>query len=430
MKSATRTAIRLLVVIALLLTSAVALAQDETTATDTTVPFVGIRFMEADNGVLVTGVITNTPAQDIGLQPGDVIVRVNEDRVQSQNVQDTVWQYDSNDTVTLAINRDGQIIFQDITLMARPDDLFDNPMYVLPMEPASVGLVVGEFEGQLYVLGTVAGSQAAEAGFMVNDIVTQVDGDAVDSVGDAAIAMSDLTYGDTVRFIIDRGDVEETIEIVIERRRRPRPKPRNVVAVYRSDTVQLGYGENFIQVQDLTTGHDLYAAGLREGDYIVEINGEEINALNNLFGSDSVELTVERGDSLATANVPTSVSPLLMFGVENTQPQEAGEWIDMHEKQVTLGVRYIQLEDNSPYFTNDAVNNGAYIAEVIEGLPADIAGLQVGDIIVAIDGADVTMDIDLRNRVYAHRAGDTVTLEVLRNGEIFEVEVTLRVMTS
>lgn len=431
MKSATRTAIRLLVVMALLLTSAVAFAQDETTTTDTAIPFVGIRFMEADNGVLVTGVITNTPAQAIGLQPGDVILSVNEDIVHSLDVQDTVWQYAANDTVTLTIDRDGQTLTQDITLMARPDDLFDNPLYVLPMEPAAIGLVVGSFDSKLYVLGTVAGSQAEEAGFVVNDIITQVDGDSVASVGDAAIAMSDLHEGDEVVFYITRGDEEKVIKIEIDRRRRrPKPRPRDVTAMYQTDSVKLGYGDNFIQVQELSTDHALYTAGVRAGDFIVEINGADINSLNSLFGNSTIDLTVERGDGVMNFYVPTSVAPLLMFGVENTQSQDAGEWIGMHEKQVTLGVRYLQLEPDSPYFTSDTVNNGAYVAEVIEGLPADISGIQVGDIIVAIDGADVTVDIDLRNRIYAHRAGDKVTLEILRNGEIIEIEVTLRVMTS
>jgi S1-C subfamily serine protease len=434
MKDMIHKAIRLLVVMALLLTSAVAFAQDETDTTDTAVPFVGIRFMEADNGVLVTGIITNTPADDIGLQAGDIITAIDQnDTVNVLNVQDVVWQYDSNATVSLTIDRNGQELVQDVTLMARPDDLFSNPLYVLPVEPSSIGLVVSEFDDNLFVLGTIANSQAEVAGFVANDIITRVDGDDVKSVGDAAIAMSDLSDGDEVEFYVTRGDEELVIRIIIDRRRRrpaPRPRQLNITAIYETDTVRLGYGNGLIEVQALTPAHDLTVAGLRAGDVIIAINGESINNLNNLFADDSIELTVVRDDGFIFFNVPTSVAPLLMFGVDAPQTQEVGEWIGLHEKQVTLGVRYMQLEPNSPYFTNNSASNGAYIAEVIEGLPAAQSGILVGDILISIDGDPITLDIDLRNRIYAHQAGDTVTFEVLRNGEIINIDVTLRVATS
>lgn len=428
MKITVRNAIRLLVVMALLLTSAIAFAQDETD-TDTTVPFVGIRFMDADNGVLVTGIITNTPAQTVGIEAGDVITSVNNQVVDADNVQEVVWDYDINETVVLTVDRDGRELNQNITLMARPDDLFSNPLYVLPMEPSSIGLIVGDINDELLVLGTVAGSQAEEAGFAVNDIITRIDTDVVDSVSDAAIVMSDLTDGEVVQFFITRGDEEETITVIIDRRRR-KPSPRTVESIYETNTVKLGYGEDFIQIQALSSSHELSEAGLVAGDVIVAINGAAIAEMNNLFADDSIDLTVERDNGEMIFNVPTSVAPLLMFGLDAPLAQEAGEWLGLHEKQVTLGVRYIQLESNSEYFANSGVSNGAYVAEVIEGLPAAQAGILVGDIIISIDGVDATMEVDLRNRIYAHQPGDQVTLEVLRDGVVLELDVTLRVATS
>ena len=172
MKYSIRTAIRLLVVMALMLTSVVAFAQDETDTSETAIPFVGIRFMEADNGVLVTGIITNTPAESIGLQAGDVITSVNDSEVNEVNVQDVVWRYEVDETITLTVDRNGRNLKQNVTLMERPDNLFDNPLYTLPMEPSSIGLIVGDFNNELLVLGTVAGSQAEDVGFTANDVIT------------------------------------------------------------------------------------------------------------------------------------------------------------------------------------------------------------------------------------------------------------------
>ena len=242
--------------------------------------------------------------------------------------------------------------------------------------------------------------------------------------------MSDLNDGDEVLFYLERGDAEMMIRVVIDRRHRPKPRPRDITSIYETNTVKLGFGENFIQVQALDSTHELYDAGLRADDVILEINGDNIDALNNLFADDSIDLTVERGNDMLNINVPTSVAPLLMFGVDAPQTQETGEWLGLHEKQVTLGVRYIQLEEDSIYFGESGVSNGAFIAEVIAGLPAAQAGVEVGDIIVSINDVDTSVELDLRNVIYAHQPGDIVTLEVLRNGEIIKIDVTLRVATS
>ena len=39
-----------------------------------------------------------------------------------------------------------------------------------------------------------------------------------------------------------------------------------------------------------------------------------------------------------------------MFGIDAPQAQDRSVWLGLHEKQVTLGVRFIQLEADSPYF--------------------------------------------------------------------------------
>ncbi|RMD70458.1 MAG: DegQ family serine endoprotease [Gammaproteobacteria bacterium] len=67
--------------------------------------------------------------------------------------------------------------------------------------------------------------------------------------------------------------------------------------------------------------------------------------------------------------------------------------------------------------------NGAVVTQVEPGSPADKAGLRVGDIILAIDGHRVRDAADLRNWVGLARAGDWVTLEVLREGRRFKVKV-------
>ena len=71
------------------------------------------------------------------------------------------------------------------------------------------------------------------------------------------------------------------------------------------------------------------------------------------------------------------------------------------------------------------VEEGAVIAEVRPGSPAEAAGITAGDIIIALDGEPIGSITDLAGRVQQHRPGDTVTLTLVRGGEEHDVEVEL-----
>jgi S1-C subfamily serine protease len=85
-------------------------------------------------------------------------------------------------------------------------------------------------------------------------------------------------------------------------------------------------------------------------------------------------------------------------------------------------------------------DSGALITDIVDGSPADDAGLkgasdqttfqlqQVktgGDLVVAVDGKPVVQNNDLSELIATHKPGDKVTLEVIRDGDRGEVEVTL-----
>jgi S1-C subfamily serine protease len=68
---------------------------------------------------------------------------------------------------------------------------------------------------------------------------------------------------------------------------------------------------------------------------------------------------------------------------------------------------------------------GALIDEVTAGTGADEAGLQVGDLVISIDGAPVQDGGDLAAQVQTHQPGDTVDLVVVRDGNEVTVPVTM-----
>ncbi len=67
---------------------------------------------------------------------------------------------------------------------------------------------------------------------------------------------------------------------------------------------------------------------------------------------------------------------------------------------------------------------GALVTDVPEG-PALDAGMESGDVILSFEGEPVEDTRELVRRVGASPVGDTVTMEVLRDGELIPLEVTL-----
>ncbi|MBR6578495.1 MAG: trypsin-like peptidase domain-containing protein [Clostridia bacterium] len=68
--------------------------------------------------------------------------------------------------------------------------------------------------------------------------------------------------------------------------------------------------------------------------------------------------------------------------------------------------------------------DGVYISAVTEGYPAH-GKIEANDIIVSFGGVKTETIEELRAELFKHKVGDTVTVEVWRNGEIISVDVTL-----
>jgi putative serine protease PepD len=71
---------------------------------------------------------------------------------------------------------------------------------------------------------------------------------------------------------------------------------------------------------------------------------------------------------------------------------------------------------------------GALVAEVDSGGPADQAGMETGDIIIAVNNKAMDEDQDLAALIGSHKAGDEVVVTIVRPGddpELMNLEVTL-----
>jgi len=97
-----------------------------------------------------------------------------------------------------------------------------------------------------------------------------------------------------------------------------------------------------------------------------------------------------------------------------------------------IGVRYVVVDPQLAADRDLAVDHGVLIAAaangdpaIVPGSPAEGAGLEAGDIVVAVDGDAVDAEHDLSTRILPHVPGDTVRLSVVRGGDTLDISVTL-----
>jgi serine protease Do len=82
-----------------------------------------------------------------------------------------------------------------------------------------------------------------------------------------------------------------------------------------------------------------------------------------------------------------------------------------------LGFSGSTLDPDVAQSYNLPVDKGAIVRNVVQGAPAEKAGLEAGDIIVAIDGTAIDSMDQLIMEIRKRQIGDTVTIDYYRNSE-------------
>ena len=93
--------------------------------------------------------------------------------------------------------------------------------------------------------------------------------------------------------------------------------------------------------------------------------------------------------------------------------------------KVTRGYIGATVQDVTPDIADSlgVARGGALVADVTPGGPSDAVGIRSGDLILKVDGRPVTTAADLTRQVGGVHSGDTIHLQVRRDGQIREVAV-------
>jgi len=132
--------------------------------------------------------------------------------------------------------------------------------------------------------------------------------------------------------------------------------------------------------------------------------------------------------------VPVVVLGVIAFSWLAVRDASAGGDRDEHKRIVIessgehkafLGVLMQELTDEILEGLDTKVKRGVLITEVIDGSPADKAGIQDGDIIVEFGGKKVDSPDELRDLVAEQEIGDEIKVKVVRDDASETVEITL-----
>lgn len=187
----------------------------------------------------------------------------------------------------------------------------------------------------------------------------------------------------------------------------------------------LGYGTSvtvgIVSAKDREVDMDDYTMKLIQTDAAINpgnSGGALVNAKGELIGINSAKYASEEVEGMGFAIPVDKAIPIIEEIMDRKTLSE--------DEQSYLGIGD-RTEVTSEYAAYYNMPEGIYVGEVIEGSPADKAGMYQGDIITKFNDSEIKTMEALQNKLAYTAAGTKVTITVQRmeNGEYKEVELSV-----
>ena len=166
----------------------------------------------------------------------------------------------------------------------------------------------------------------------------------------------------------------------------------------------------------------------------ITVQGQTMNLLQTNAavspGNSGGGLFNEKGELIGIVNAKSAEEGAegLGFAIPvNTAMEVAQSLIDNGyvTGRPALGIQVLAVSDWQMMVQYGVSQPGVYIIDVTEGSCADKAGLKAGDLFVSIDGNSVTGTVDVTSALDSHAVGDTLEIQVAREGKVVQVSVAL-----
>lgn len=189
---------------------------------------------------------------------------------------------------------------------------------------------------------------------------------------------------------------------------------------------------NGVRIGTVHDGSGAEAAGLEEGDQVLSLNGVAIEAVNDMDSvldatqpGELVQVRVLREGTEQSFDVVLGEKPASARSFFLQQHlSEAGKWVIEMDRVPRMGVKLQALNSQlADYF---GVPSGVLVTEVFEDSAAWKAGLAAGDVLLDIDGQEVTHEKDVQEVLTRHEVDDVVDVTVQRQGRTERFSLTLQ----
>ncbi len=140
--------------------------------------------------------------------------------------------------------------------------------------------------------------------------------------------------------------------------------------------------------------------------------GPLITPSGEVVGINTVKITSAEGIGFA---IPINVVKSVIESYKNTGAFE----------QATIGISAYDKEVIPYLNSNISFEEGIYVAQITKNGPADNTELKEGDIILSIDGKNLSTMNDLREYIYKKKSNDEVTLKITRGKINKEIKIVL-----
>lgn len=382
----------------------------------------------AEKGLLISGVIKQTPAESAGFETGDRLIRLASQEVDLQFKEQIplfnrfVSDLPAGKEIEAAVVRDGEEVVLKITPMERdsvePKELEFKQWGITASDISFFKAREMKRESQEGVLVTSVrtGGPAGEAkpGLRRSDILTTLDGVPIKNLEALSEFTAKLTEGakapkpvvtgferDTSDFMtVVKVGVKDSPDPGLEVKKAWIPVETQVVTTDLGGKLGLE-GKKGVRVTRIFPHPEFTDPPIKVGDVILELDGKEIEAsepehsgvfptmIRQYKVGSTANLTIRRGTEELKADVKLLESPKLA--------REMKKHEDLRFEFSTRDIAYYDKAEQEW----DLDQSGVLVTEVVSGGWAAIGNVHVNDLVLEINGKRITNVVELEKELNA-----------------------------
>jgi S1-C subfamily serine protease/polyhydroxyalkanoate synthesis regulator phasin len=302
---------------------------------------------EGKEGVYITGVVEDSPAEEAGIEGGDIVVKAGDKTISDPDeLEEVIESTGADHELSLTVFRDGKEITLTATLGEEPEygvRIGKIPKIMAPGfglkygkdknirifqtamgDRGKLGVMVQDLNPQLakyfkveegiLVMEVIEDRPAAKAGITAGDVITAVAGKEVDDTDDLREELSDYEAGDTVNVAVSRDGKKMDFSVTLDNPMEKYYKYRGYMGVNLqdlNDQLESYFGvKNGVLISEVIKDSPAEKAGIKAGDVVTKFDGEKIKDASDLQEAvrehkpgDKVDVVVVRNRKEQTINV-------------------------------------------------------------------------------------------------------------------------------